>query len=75
VNPDLVSRLDEAAKECGQLRHEQWYGENEVIDLDYWESDAQREGFLSKHRALLEEWAEAVGAAGWVSDRWAEGAA
>jgi hypothetical protein len=72
TQPELARRLADAAKECGQLRHEQWYGNDEVIDLDYWESDEQRQNFLSKHKALLAEWSEAVGASGWSSDRWSD---
>jgi hypothetical protein len=72
TNPELAKRLAEAAKECGQVRHEQWYGDGEVIDLDYWESDEQRQRFLSTHRDLLTEWSEAVGAVGWSSDRWGD---
>jgi leucyl aminopeptidase (aminopeptidase T) len=72
TNPDLAERLAEAARECGQLRHEQWYGQDEVIDLDWWQSDAQRQRFLSAHRALLAQWGEAVGAVGWSSDRWGD---
>jgi hypothetical protein len=72
TNPDLARRMAQAARESGQLRHEQWYGNDEVIDLDYWESDEQRHAFLSTHKALLAEWSEAVGATGWTSDRWGD---
>lgn len=74
THPGLADRLTRAAQGSGILRHEQWYGDNEVIDLDYWPSEEVRQRFLETHRELLDEWAEAVGASGWTSDRWDEAA-
>lgn len=62
----------EIGRKHGMIGHRQLYREDEILDIDEWESAEGRQAFLSEAAPLLQELLDFVGGS-WQSTVWEPG--
>ena len=54
-HPELGQQLGELLKKHGCIGHRRLYRDNEILDLDEWESEAGVKAFLAEAQPIIEE--------------------
>lgn len=59
--PELQEELMSALKRHGNISHRRLYRDNEILDVDEWESEEGIQAFLEENRPLIRKLAELRG--------------